>query len=165
MARVLRNTGSLLLIAVSATGLTGLRAALAEGSSVVGRCRSVHASGGDYSSGSAAIYAELLITNTGSGACTISGRPWIQLPRLAHPVTVSDWTGNALAGRPGRTVTIAHGQHAHAYMLIVPGGCNRAAGTTFTLWAHAGWADKGVTIVGPACNDGTGEIEVGSFER
>lgn len=163
MARMLRNTGSLVLLAVSTAALAGLRASLAEGSSVADRCRSVHASGGDYSSGSGAIYAELLITNTGVRPCTVGGRPWIRLPRLAHPVTVSDWTTDALAGKPGRTVTIAHGQHAHAYMLIVPGQCNRDAGTTFTLWAHAGWADKSVTIVGPACDDGSGEIEVGSF--
>jgi hypothetical protein len=74
-------------------------------------------------------------------------------------------TTGALAGKPRSTVTIAHGQQAHAYMLIIPGRCNRGAGTTFTLWAHAGWADKSVTIVGPACDDGTGEIAVGSFLR
>jgi hypothetical protein len=165
MARELRNTGSLLLLAVSAGAFVGLTASLAEGSSVVERCNSVHASGGDYNSGNRVIYAELFITNTGAGPCTVSGRPWILLPRLDHPVTVSDWTGDALAGKPGSTVTIAHGQRARAFMLIVPGRCNRGAGTTFTLWAHAGWANKSVTIVGPACDDGTGEIEVGSFVR
>jgi hypothetical protein len=164
MARVL-NTGSLLLIAVSAAALVGLGASPSRGSGAVGRCDSVHASGGDYNSGSAAIYAELLITNTGAGPCTVSGRPWIRLPRLAHPVTVSDWTANALAGEPGNTLTVAHGQRARAYMLIIPGRCKRGAGTTFTLWAHAGWANESVTIVGPACDDGTAEIEVGSFRR
>jgi len=132
---------------------------------VVARCQSVQASGGDYNGAGGTIYAELRIANTGKRPCTITGRPWIRLPRLDHPVTVSDLRDDPLAGRPGVTVTLAHGQRARAFILIRPGLCDRANGATFTLWAHAGWAKKGVTIVGTACDDGTAEVEVGSFQR
>jgi hypothetical protein len=160
-----RNIGWLLLLSVSTAASIGLSPPIAMGSTARGRCESVRASGGDYNGGGGAIYAELRITNTGARPCTISGRPWIRLPRLDHPVTVADWTDGPLAGKPGVSVTLAHGQRAHAFMLIVPGRCNRAKGTTFTLWAHAGWASKSVTVVGPACDDGTGQIDVGSFLR
>jgi len=161
MARTIRSTACLVVLAVSVTGTS---ASLAGGSAAA-RCASVQAAGGDYNGAGGTIYAALRITNTGKQPCTISGRPWIRLPRLDHPVTVTDLRDDPLAGRPGATVTLAHGQQAKAFILISPGQCDRAKGSTFTLWAHAGWAKKGVTIVGTACDDGSAEIEVGSFRR
>jgi hypothetical protein len=162
---VARTIRSALCLVALAVGVSGLAASLARGSTTAERCKSVQAAGGDYNGAGGTIYAALRITNTGKQPCTISGRPWIRLPRLDHPVTVTDLRDDPLAGRPGATVTLAHGQETKAFMLIKPGSCDRTNGTTFTLWARAGWANKGVTIVGTACDDGTAQIEVGSFQR
>jgi len=162
MARAIRSTACLFVLVVS---VSGVATSLARGSAAAARCASVQAAGGDYDSAGGTIHAAVRITNTGKQPCTISGRPWIRLPRLDHPVTVTDLRDDPLAGRPGATATLAHGQWARAFVLIRPGQCDRSNGTTFTLWAHAGWADKGVTIVGTACDDGSAEIEVGSFQR
>ncbi len=153
------------LSVLSSTAVVVLTASAAGGVTATPRCTSVRASGGDYNSGGGRIYAELHVTNTGRATCTVAGRPWLRLPRLPAPVTVADLQGGPLAGRPGTPVRLAHGQEARADVLIDPGRCDRSKGTTFTLWAHAGFADASVTIVGLACGDGTATVYLGSFRR
>ena len=158
-------TGPVTLLVLAAVATLTVTTSVAHGNAAVAQCKSVKASGGDYDGFGGMIYAELRITNTGHEPCSISGRPWVRLPRLPQPVTVADWTGDPLAGKPGGSVILAQGQQARAYIRIDPGGCDRSKGTTFTLWAHAGFADKGVTIVGPACDDGSARVLLGSFRR
>jgi hypothetical protein len=93
----------------------------------------------------------------------IRGRPWIRLPRLAHPITVEDLTVNSLAGSPGTTVTLTPGQRARAFILIIPGSCDRGAKVSFVLQARAGWGRRGVTFSGRVCDNGSGQVAVGSF--
>ncbi len=157
--------GPVTLFVLSTVAALALTATVAHGNAAVAQCKSVKASGGDYDGFGGMIYAELRITNAGHAPCAITGRPWVRLPRLPQPVTVADWTGNPLAGKPGGSLILDPGQQARAYIRIDPGGCDRSKGTTFTLWAHAGFADKGVTIVGPACDDGSARILLGSFRR
>jgi hypothetical protein len=153
---------TLFILSIAAVALT---APVASSGAAIAQCKSVKASGGDYDGFGGMIYAELKITNTGHAPCTITGRPWVRLPRLPQPVTVADWSADPLAGEPGRSLILDHGQQARAYLRIDPGRCDRSKGTTFTLWAHAGYGDKSVTIVGPACDDGSGRILLGSFRR
>ncbi len=158
-------TGLVTLLVLATVAASALTTGVAHGNAAVAQCKSVKASGGDYDGFGGMIYAEVRITNTGHEPCAIAGRPWVRLPRLPQPVTVADWTGDPLAGKPGGPLILAHGQQARAYIRIDPGGCDRSKGTTFTLWAHAGFADKGVTIVGPACDDGSARVLLGSFRR
>jgi len=129
------------------------------------RCSVVRASGGDYNGGGGTMFAEVTITNAGMRTCTISGRPWIRLPRLAHPVTVEDWSGDPLAGSPGTVVTLSPRQHARAFILIIPGSCDRGVNVSFLLQARAGWRSRGVAIRGIVCDNGSGQVAVGSFKH
>lgn len=155
----------LLALSVLASAAVALTGPAAGGETATTRCTSVSASGGDYNGGGGRIYAEVRVTNTGRATCTVAGRPWLRLPRLPAPLTVADLRGSPLAGGHGTPVRLAHGQQARADVQIDPGRCDRSKGTTFTLWARAGFADKSVTIVGLACSDGTAAVYVGSFRR
>ncbi|HUK96322.1 MAG TPA: DUF4232 domain-containing protein [Gaiellaceae bacterium] len=160
-----RAAAPLLVVLATLAGIAGLAGSPARGSGKVAPCESVRVSGGDYNGAGGTIYAEIRVANTGRQPCSISGRPWVRVTRLDHPVTIADLRGDALAGRPGATIVLAHGRRARAFILIRPGRCDRTNGTTFTLWAHAGWGSKGATIVGTACDDGSAEIDVGSFQH
>jgi hypothetical protein len=157
-----RRIGLLSLSLLSSAAAVALSASGAVGASTPPRCTSIRVSGGDYTSGNGRIYAQLTVTNTGHAACTLAGRPSLRLPRLPAPVTVSDWQGDTT---PTKLVILASGQHARANMMIDPGRCDRTKGSTFTLWAHAGFAGHSVTIVGLACSDGTAAVYLGSFRR
>jgi Protein of unknown function (DUF4232) len=160
-----RRAAPLLVVLATLAGIAGFAGSSARGSGEVAPCASIQVSGGDYNDAGGTIYAELRVANKARQPCAISGRPWIRVTHLDHPVTIADLRGDTLAGRSGATVVLPHGRQARAFILIRPGRCDRTNGTTFTLWAHAGWGDKGVTIVGTACDDGTAEIDVGSFQR
>lgn len=157
-------------IAVALT-ITFVAAALSSWGSVadaaasVPVCRTVRASGGDYNGGGGTMYAEVKIANTASQTCVVSGRPWIKLPRLPHPVTVEDLTGSVLAGDAGRRVILRPRQSAHAFILVIPGSCDRGTTVSFALRAVAGWRNRGVEISGVACNNGSATIAVGSFQK
>ena len=154
-----------LTITLIAAALLPSRASVADAAGSVPVCRTVRASGGDYNGGGGTIYAEVKITNTASQTCVVSGRPWIKLPRLPHPVTVEDLTGSVLAGVAGRRVVLRPRQSAHAFILIVPGSCDRGTTVSFTLRAVAGWQNRGVGVGGVACNNGSATIAVGSFQK
>jgi hypothetical protein len=162
MLRTRRGVGLLSLSLLSSAAAVALPASGAAGAAKPPRCTSIRVSGGDYTSGDGRIYAQLTVTNTGRAACTVAGRPSLRLPRLPAPVTVSDWQGDP---PPAKPVVLADGQHARANMMIDPGRCDRSKGSTFTLWAHAGFAGQSVTIVGLACSDGTAAVYLGSFRR
>jgi hypothetical protein len=42
--------------------------------------------------------AHLTVKNTGGTACAVAGRPWLRIPRLPHPITVTDIVDGPFAG-------------------------------------------------------------------
>jgi hypothetical protein len=155
---------AVLALALAAT-FVPTRAAIADAAAKLPICRTVRASGGDYNGGGGTTYAVVRIANAASGTCTISGRPWIKLLRLAHPVSVEDLTGSPLAGVAGRRVILRPGQSARAFILIIPGSCDRSRAVSFGIRAVAGWQTRGVAITGTGCNNGSAKIDVGSFQN
>jgi hypothetical protein len=87
----------------AASSLAAVSPAAADPAGNVPLCRTVRASGGDYNGGGGTMYAEVKIKNLASRPCMISGRPWIELPQLPHPVRVEDWTGDFSQASPAGT--------------------------------------------------------------
>lgn len=142
-------------------------ASAASGVGPIPSCAVVRVSGGDFNGlvGGGAI-AGIQVRNLATRDCTITGRPWIRLGPLLHPVTVSNATPAGLgsqAGAAGRLLTLRPGRSAVADIVITPGSCDLARSEVFALRARAGWARHGVTVSNLICDNGTGEVWVGSF--
>lgn len=109
------------------------------------------------------IEAHLTVKNTGGTACAVAGRPWLRIPRLPHPITVTDAIDYPFAGTLSGRVLLKPGGRASALIWLNPGRCTRGAAVTFGLAAHAGWGNRSVPVANEMCNDGTGHIDVGRF--
>jgi hypothetical protein len=162
-----RVISAVVLVALVALGVSYTAAALGVGP--VPSCAFVRVSGGDFNgvTGGGAI-ADVEVRNVAKRDCTITGRPWIRLGPLRHAVRVGDATSRILgpqAGVPGRVLTLRPGRHAVADILIAPGSCGLARSEVFALRARAGWANRSIQIGDLVCDNGTGEIWVGSFHQ
>jgi hypothetical protein len=162
-----RRTACIFVVAISAglTAIAMIGGTSARAVTVAPLCQSVRVSGGDYNGGGGTIYAQVVVANIGRTPCRVVGRPWLRLPALAHSVTVDDITTGPNAGTSGGTVTLAPEQRARAIILIDPGLCGRGRSVTFGLRARAGWLTRGVMVNGLMCDDGSGQVAVGSFGR
>jgi hypothetical protein len=150
------------LLAAVAVGDTGAPRAAphAEAASL---CRTVRVSGGDDNGMTGGVIeAHLTVKNTGGTPCAVAGRPWLRIPRLPHPITVTDMIG-PFAGTLSGRVLLRPGRRAGALIWLNPGSCTRDAAVTFGLTARAGWGKKSVPVANDMCNDGTGHIDVGRF--
>ncbi len=107
--------------------------------------------------------AHLTVENTGATACAVAGRPWLRIPRLPHPITVTDAIDYPFAGTLSGRVLLKPGGRASALIWLNPGSCTRDAAVTFGLAARAGWRTRSVPVANEMCNDGTGHIDVGRF--
>lgn len=130
-------------------------------------CSTVRVSGGDFNGAAGTILASVTVRNAGKRDCTIGGRPWIRLPRLAHPVTIEDVPRGFYLpdDGPGRVFTLHPGQRVRATIFIEPGACDRGRSVTFELQARVGWARRSVRISGLVCDNGTGTVAIGAFRR
>lgn len=140
------------------------RADASRAAAQVGRCHTTAVSGGDYNGAGGTVYAVVIVTNRGKGSCEVGGRPWLRLPRLPHAVTVTNLGVASLAGS-GLPVALRPGQRAQAFISIAPGSCDRGRSVSFGLRARAGWGGHSVTIRGLLCNNGSGQVGLGSFRR
>ena len=154
--------------AVAAFALVGAGAvyvASASGTAQIKPCTAVRVTGGDENGAGGTTIAGVWVKNRGSRDCTVNARPWVQLGPFRHHVMIRDAAlgefGNA--GDPERSWTLRPGHSVSAAFFFVPGSCTRGVGTMFSLNARAGWAGHSVPIDGGACNNGTGELVVGSF--
>jgi hypothetical protein len=111
------------------------------------------------------VVAHVFVKNVGRRACTVVGRPWIRISRLAHSVTVTDISTGAAAGTPSGRVVLSAGELASAEILLNPGRCNRDRIVVFDLAARAGWSTRSVRVAGLMCDDGSGQIAVATFRR
>ena len=151
------------LIAAVAVGDTAAPRA-APHAEAVSLCRTVRVSGGDDNGLTGGVReAHLTVKNTGGTPCVVAGRPWLRIPRLRHPITVTDAVGYALAGTLSGRVLLEPGARASALIWLNPGSCTRGAAVTFDLGARAGWRNRSVPVANEMCTDGTGHIDLGRF--
>jgi hypothetical protein len=163
--RVLALQAPLLALFV---GVVGTAAAISDARPVVSVpvCQAVRLAGGDDNGlTGGVVVAHVFVKNVGRRACAVAGRPWIRIPRLAHPVTVKDISSGAAAGTPSGRVVLSAGELASAEILLDPGRCSRDRNVVFELAARAGWSKRGVPVAGLMCEDGSGQIAVATFRR
>ena len=123
-------------------------------------CRTVRVSGGDDNGMTGGVReAHLTVKNTGGTACAVAGRPWLRIPRLPHPITVTDAIDYPFAGTLSGRVLLKPGGRASALIWLNPGRCTRGAAVTFGLAARAGWRTRSVPVANEMCIDGTGLID------
>lgn len=155
------------LLAVFVVGVVGAAAATSDALPVlsVPVCQEVQLAGGDDNGlTGGVVVAHVFVKNVGRRACAVVGRPWIRVPRLAHPVTVTDISSGA-AGTPSGRVVLSPGALASAEILLNPGQCSRDRNVVFDLTARVGWRNRSVRVAGSMCDDGSGQIAVATFRR
>jgi hypothetical protein len=152
------------LALLAAIGLSGVISAGAHSAASVPVCRAVQVTGGDYNGMTGGVsVAHVFVKNAARRTCMVVGRPWIRLPRLLHPITITDLDTGALAGTPSGRVILWPGKRASAAILLNPGRCDRGRSIVFALTAHAGWKNGSAAVRGSMCNDGSGQIDVSTF--
>jgi Protein of unknown function (DUF4232) len=105
------------------------------------------------------------ITNRGSRACTIEGRPLVRIAPTTYPVTVADIAPGRLGTVREEPLTLQHGQSARAEVLVTRGSCNFTKRVARTLHVQLGWADARVTVFGEACVRQGASVVLGTFQR
>lgn len=156
------------LLSVFVVGVVGTAAATSDARPAMSIpvCQAVQLAGGDDNGlTGGVVVAHVFVKNVGRRACVVVGRPWIRIPRLAHPVTVTDISSGAAAGTPSGRVVLSPGALASAEILLDPGQCNRDRSVVFDLTARAGWWTRSVRVAGLMCDDGSGQIAVATFRR
>ena len=79
------------LLSVFVVGVVGTAAATSDARPAMSIpvCQAVQLAGGDDNGlTGGVVVAHVFVKNVGRRACVVVGRPWIRIPRLAHPVTV-----------------------------------------------------------------------------
>jgi len=156
------------LFAVFVLGLVSTTAATSNAfpAAVIPPCQAIQVAGGDDNGLTGGVMvAHVFVKNVGRRTCAVVGRPWLRIPHLSHPVTVTDISSGPGAGTSSGRVALSPGALASAEILLNPGQCSRGRSVVFDLTTRAGWWKKSVRLAGFMCNDGSGEIEVATFRR
>jgi|1186.fasta_scaffold1227848_1 hypothetical protein len=128
------------------------------------QCQSVSVAGGDDNAMTAGVLvAHVFVKNIGLQTCEVIGRPWIRIPRISYPITVTDLSTGPGAGTPSGRVVLTPGTLASAEILLIPGRCSRDRSVVFPVMPRAGWRNSGVRLGGSLCQDGSGQISVSTF--